>query len=138
VEKAWDQLNQATMVVLRRAFVVSGVLDAVITCAIAGFRDVRRAADVVDYLQSGWLPSLGFTGGLLVLMLCPVYFAPLRDYAASYHKRDEALDAAQILHGLTSHDEEPAETEPRILKAPQEIRLTAVTVDPGPAGRDPE
>lgn len=73
-----------------RAFVVSGVLDTVITCAIVGLRDVRRATDVVGYLQSGWLPSLGFTGGLLVLVLCPAYFAPLRDYAASYHERDEA------------------------------------------------
>lgn len=130
VEKACGQLNRATMVVLRRAFVVSGVLDAVITCAIAVCATYVGLL-LLGYLHAGWLPSLGFTGGLLVLVLCPVYFAPLRDYAAGYHERDEALAAAQILRGLTSRDEEPAGTPPRVLPAPPEIRLSAVTVDPG-------
>jgi ATP-binding cassette subfamily C protein CydD len=130
VENACDQLNQATMVVLRRAFVVSGVLDAVITCAIAVCATYVGLL-LLGYLHAGWLPSLGFTGGLLVLVLCPVYFAPLRDYAAGYHERDEAVAAAQILRGLISRDEETDETGPRVLPAPPEIRLTAVTVDPG-------
>jgi ATP-binding cassette subfamily C protein CydD len=39
--------------------------------------------------------------GLLVLVLCPVYFAPLREHTAGYHERDEALAAAAILVDLT-------------------------------------
>jgi ATP-binding cassette subfamily C protein CydD len=134
VEQACDRLNQATMVVLRRAFVVSGVLDAVITCAIAVCATYVGLL-LLGYVHAAWLPSLGFTGGLLVLVLCPVYFAPLRDYATGYHERDEALAAAQVLRGLLSRDGQPAESRPNPLPAPPEIRLTGVTVDPaGPRG----
>lgn len=130
VQLACDQLNRATMVVLRRAFVVSAVLDAVITCAVAVCATYVGLL-LLGYLHVGWAPPLGFTGGLLVLVLCPVYFAPLRDYAAGYHERDEALAAARMLSGPVAPDDEPAATDPSPISAPPAVSLTRVTVDPG-------
>ncbi len=96
VQQACDSLNRATTAVLRRAFIVAGVLDAVITCSIAVCATYVGLV-LLGYLHLPWAPGLGFVAGLLVLVLCPVYFAPLREHASGYHERDEALAAAAIL-----------------------------------------
>ncbi|MCW2631148.1 MAG: hypothetical protein JWR88_110 [Pseudonocardia sp.] len=96
VQQACDSLNGATAAVLRRAFIVAGVLDAVITCSIAVCATYVGLV-LLGYLHLPWTPTLGFGAGLLVLVLCPVFFAPLREHAAGYHDRDEALAAAAIL-----------------------------------------
>jgi ATP-binding cassette subfamily C protein CydD len=127
VERACDRLNRATDVVLRRAFIVSGVLDAVVTCAIAVCATYIGLV-LLGYVHLGWTPGLGFGAGLLVLVLCPVYFAPLREHAAGYHERDEALAAAAILADMI-----PAHPDGRIgrstaLPAVPSIELDRVTV----------
>jgi ATP-binding cassette subfamily C protein CydD len=96
VQHACDSLNRATTAVLRRAFIVAGVLDAVITCSIAVCATYVGLV-LLGYLHLPWTPGLGFAEGLLVLVLCPAYFAPLREHASGYHERDEALAAAAIL-----------------------------------------
>jgi ATP-binding cassette subfamily C protein CydD len=96
VQQASDSLNRATTAVLRRAFVVAGILDAVVTCSIAVCATYVGLV-LLGYLHLPGTPGLGFVAGLLVLVLCPVYFAPLREHASGYHERDEALAAAAIL-----------------------------------------
>jgi ATP-binding cassette subfamily C protein CydD len=131
VEQACDRLNRATNAVLRRAFIVSGVLDAVITCSIAVCATYVGLV-LLGYLHVGWTPGLGFVAGLLVLVLCPVYFGPLREHAAGYHERDEALAAAAILVELIPP--RPVATEDRrprhgvALRAAPTIELNRVTV----------
>lgn len=100
VERACDALNRATAAVLRRAFVVSTVTEGVITCSIAVCATYVGLV-LLGYVHLPGAPPLGFAAGLLVLLLCPVYFAPLRAHAAGYHERDEALAAAGVLAPLT-------------------------------------
>jgi len=94
-----DRLNRATAAVLRRAFVTAGVLDAVVTCAVAVCA-TYVGLTLLGYVHVGVAPHLGLSRGLLVLVLCPVYFAPLRDHAAGYHERDEALAAVPAILDL--------------------------------------
>jgi ATP-binding cassette subfamily C protein CydD len=68
----------------------------VITCSIA-ICATYVGLVLLGYLHLPWTPGLGLVDGLLVLVLCPVYFAPLREHASGYHERDEALAAAAIL-----------------------------------------
>jgi ATP-binding cassette subfamily C protein CydD len=131
VEQACDRLNRATSAVLRRAFVVSGVLDAVVTCSIAVCASYVGLV-LLGYVHLSGTPGLGFVTGLLVLVLCPVYFAPLREHAAGYHERDEALAAAAILVDLIPP--RPAATEDGRLRhgvalpAAPVVELNRVTV----------
>jgi ATP-binding cassette subfamily C protein CydD len=101
VQQACDALNRATSAVLRRAFMVSSVLEAVITCSIAVCATYVGLV-LLGYLHLDGTPRLGLFAGTLVLLLCPVYFAPLREHAAGYHERDEALASAGTLAGLSA------------------------------------
>jgi ATP-binding cassette subfamily C protein CydD len=130
VEQASDRLNRATNAVLRRAFIASGVLDAVVTFAIAVCATYVGLV-LLGYVHLGWAPGLGFVAGLLVLVLCPVYFAPLREHAAGYHERDEALAAAAILVALIPPRPAAADDRSRhggALPAAPVIELDRVTV----------
>jgi ATP-binding cassette subfamily C protein CydD len=66
-----------------------------------------------------------------------VYFAPLRDYSAGYHEREQALAAARVLSPLAAPPEEPpaatARKAPKPTARPPAIRLVEVGVDPGGA-----
>jgi ATP-binding cassette, subfamily C, bacterial CydD len=59
VQQACDSLNRATTAVLRRAFIVAGVLDAVITCSIAVCATYVGLV-LLGYLHLPWMPGLGF------------------------------------------------------------------------------
>jgi len=125
VQSASDALNRATTAVLRRAFVASSVLDAVITFAIA-ICATYVGLDLLGFIRLAWLPQLGFGAGFLSLVLVPVYFSPLKELATGYHERDEALAAAASLAPLTgSEPANPAagESTPR---DPQGIGIPAL------------
>jgi ATP-binding cassette subfamily C protein CydD len=130
VEQASDQLNRATNAVLRRAFIASGVLDAVVTFAIAVCATYVGLV-LLGYVHLVCAPGLGFVAGLLVLVLCPVYFAPLREHAAGYHERDEALAAAAILVALVPPQPAAGDDRSRhggALPAAPVIELDRITV----------
>jgi ATP-binding cassette, subfamily C, bacterial CydD len=59
VQQACDSLNRATTAVLRRAFIVAGVLDAVITCSIAVCATYVGLV-LLGSLHLPWMPGLGF------------------------------------------------------------------------------
>jgi ATP-binding cassette, subfamily C, bacterial CydD len=112
VSRACDALNRATMAVLRRAFVASAVLEAVITSSIAVCATYVGLV-LLGYLHLHGTPRLSLFAGVLVLLLCPVYFAPLREHAAGYHERDEALAAAAALSALVAGPARPGSAEVR-------------------------
>jgi ATP-binding cassette subfamily C protein CydD len=57
---------------------------------------------LLGYVRVPGLPShLGAQAGVFVLLLAPAYFAPLRRFAAAYHRRQEAVAAAEILAPLS-------------------------------------
>ena len=127
VQRAADDLNTATTVVLRQAFVVSMVTDAVVTVSIA-VSATYVGMVLLGYVRLPGAPHLGFGAGLLVLLLCPVYFAPLRAYSAGFHERDQALAAARILREQTGR---PAAVGPRVA-APDVVARSAPTGQPVP------
>jgi ATP-binding cassette, subfamily C, bacterial CydD len=121
VERAASELARRTVAVLRVAFLASSVLEWVSTFAI-GMVAMYVGATLLGYVHVPLLPShLGARDGVFVLLLAPAYFAPLRRFAASYHQRQEAAAAADILEplsrratgtaaGARAHDAVPAPT----------------------------
>lgn len=75
----------ATMRVMRVAFLTSAVLEFFSSLAVA-----LVAIVLGSRLLSG---QVDFQTSFLVLLLAPEYFAPLRNFSASYHARQNALSA---------------------------------------------
>jgi ATP-binding cassette subfamily C protein CydD len=123
VERAASELARRTVAVLRVAFLASSALEWVSTFAI-GMVAMYVGATLLGYVHVPLLPShLGARDGVFVLLLAPAYFAPLRRFAASYHQRQEAVAAADILEplsrratgtaaGARAHDAVPAPAAP--------------------------
>jgi ATP-binding cassette, subfamily C, bacterial CydD len=100
-------LNAATMAVARRAFLSGAVMDMVITFAIA-LDATYIGLSLLGYVHLSAAPHMTLFGGLVALLLCPMYFAPLRAAAAAYHSRERAAAAAPAIIGLLAQLE-PAE-----------------------------
>ncbi len=87
-----DSYRRATMEGLRIAFLTSAVLEFFASLAIAlvavllGARLIRGEGD--------------FYAALLVLLLVPEFFLPLRSFAAHYHARMSALAAAERIFAV--------------------------------------
>ncbi len=108
--RAADELRRRTMRVLAVAFLSSAALDCALAVAI-----VVLALRYVAALAGGALLHPG--DALLVLLLVPEFFAPLRGFAAAYQDRSHAGPAAEALAALPP---EPA------VAAPLPIRNVAV------------
>jgi len=91
--RAADELRRRTMRVLSVAFLSSAALDCAFAAAIVVLA-LRSAAA----LSAGTLAQPG--DALLVLLLVPEFFAPLRGFAAAYQDRSHAGPAAEALAAL--------------------------------------
>lgn len=102
IARVADDYRRSTMAVLRIAFLSSAALEFFATVSIAliavliGFR-----------LLDG---EMTFFHGLFVLLLAPEFYLPLRNLAAQYHARMEAIGAAEMLVELLDRPE-PAEPD---------------------------
>ena len=90
---AADDLRRRTMRVLRLAFLSSAALDCALAVAIVAIA-LRYAA----LFQAGALANPATA--LVVLLLVPEFFAPLRAFAAAYQDRSHAAPAADNLAAL--------------------------------------
>jgi ATP-binding cassette subfamily C protein CydD len=97
--RAADDLNTATMEVVRRALLSGTVMDVVITFAIA-VDATYIGLSLLGYVRLGFAPHITLFSGLLALLLCPMYFAPLRAVAAVFHSRERAAAAVPAITGL--------------------------------------
>jgi ATP-binding cassette subfamily C protein CydD len=97
--RAATDLNDATMAVVRRALLSGTVMDVVITFAIAA-NATYVGLSLLGYVRLDAAPGMTLFRGLLTLLLCPMYFQPLRAAAAAYHSRERALSAAATISGL--------------------------------------
>jgi ATP-binding cassette, subfamily C, bacterial CydD len=104
--RAADQLNAATMSVLRRAFLSGLVMDVVITFSIAANATYVGLA-LLGYVGVPWVRPLTLSDGLVVLLICPMYFTPMRATAAAYHRHERASAAADVLGDMTLRSTEP-------------------------------
>jgi len=98
------ELNTASMAVVRRAFISGAVMDVVITFAIA-VDATYIGLSLLGYVRLRGTPSMTLSGGLFALLLCPMYFAPLRAMAAAYHSREKATAAVPTIMALLGETE---------------------------------
>ncbi len=90
---AADELRRRTMRVLRMAFLSSAALDCAMALAL-----VVLALRYGAQLRQGTLTQPG--SALLVLLLVPEFFAPLRGFSAVYQDRIHAAAGADVLAAL--------------------------------------
>ncbi len=120
LREAAEELRARTMRVLRVAFLSAGAMELIAATAIASL------AYRHGHLVAGTHPAP--VAALFTLLAVPVFFQPLRAFAAAYHEqlaaRGAAADLAPLLEG-----EEPAgllleEIPPKVTVTFHEVRLT--------------
>ena len=99
VAAAAERYRQLAMKVLRVAFLSSAVMEFFSAVAI-GLLAIYIGFGLLGYLAFGPAPQLTLFSGLFILLLAPEYFAPLRQFAQTYHDRAGALAAAEALAPL--------------------------------------
>ncbi|SFR39425.1 ATP-binding cassette, subfamily C, CydD [Marinobacter gudaonensis] len=98
-----DQYRRVTMKTLRVAFLSSAVLEFFASVAIAVVA-IYIGFGLLGYISFGPADELTLFSGLLVLLLAPEFFQPLRTLSQHYHDRAAALGASsEILARLNSH-----------------------------------
>jgi ATP-binding cassette, subfamily C, bacterial CydD len=132
---AANGLDTATMAVVRRAFLSGAVMDVVITFAIA-VDATYIGLSLLGYVRLHGTPHMTLFEGLLALLLCPMYFAPLRATAAAYHGREKAAAAVPVITSQPSAPQ-PAAGEREVQAPPLTGPVTVVIDDvsfafPGP------
>lgn len=97
IDQAGEQMREANMATLRVAFLSSAVLEFFSAIAIAAIA-IYVGFALLGFIDFG--PALGMTflSGLIVLLLAPEFFQPLRTLSSHYHDRAAALAAAGLLH----------------------------------------
>ncbi len=105
VHAAADDYRRRSLRTLRLAFLSSAVLEFFASVAIAVVA-IYVGFGLLGYVDFGPAPRLTLFSGLLVLLLAPEFFQPLRSLAQHYHDRAAALGAARELAGL--FEAEPA------------------------------
>jgi ATP-binding cassette subfamily C protein CydD len=101
---AAGRLNATTMAIMRRAFISGSVMDVVITFSIAA-NATYIGLSLLGYVRLDGAPTVTLFSGLLALLLCPMYFQPLRATAAAYHARERALSAVPTIIALLAEAE---------------------------------
>ncbi|WP_111656377.1 thiol reductant ABC exporter subunit CydD [Isoalcanivorax indicus] len=94
-----DQWRQAAMRVLRVAFLSSAVLEFFASIAIASVA-IYIGMALLGFLTWGPAANLTASAALVILLLAPEYFAPLRNLGQHYHDRAAALAAMADLTPL--------------------------------------
>ncbi|SIT65797.1 ATP-binding cassette, subfamily C, CydD [Ectothiorhodosinus mongolicus] len=105
VYAAADGYRQSSMKVLRVAFLSSAALELVSAAGIA-LVAILIGFTLMGWIDWAWAPEISLFAGLFVLLMTPEFFAPLRQWAQSYHDRANAIGAAQNLIPLL-HREAP-------------------------------
>ena len=120
-----DQYRFITMKTLRVAFLSSAVLEFFSSVAIA-IVAMYVGFGLLGYIDFGPAADLTLFSGLLVLLLAPEFFQPLRTLSQHYHDRASALGAgAEILSRLNSS--EPTGT--RVRPAPSQNSAAILVQD---------
>ncbi|WLD57866.1 thiol reductant ABC exporter subunit CydD [Salinispirillum sp. LH 10-3-1] len=96
VAQASNNLRRLTMKTLRVAFLSSTVLEFFASVAIAMLA-IYIGFGLLGYIDWGPSTDLTLFSGLLILLLAPEFFQPLRTLAQHYHDRAAALGAAETL-----------------------------------------
>ncbi|WP_111412029.1 thiol reductant ABC exporter subunit CydD [Billgrantia lactosivorans] len=99
VHAAADRYRRLSMRTLRVAFLSSAVLEFFASVSIAVVA-IYVGFGLLGYIDLGPAAELSLFSGLLVLLLAPEFFQPLRSLAQHYHDRAAALGAADGMLAL--------------------------------------
>ncbi|MGL6250789.1 MAG: thiol reductant ABC exporter subunit CydD [Billgrantia desiderata] len=130
VHAAADEYRRLSMRTLRVAFLSSAVLEFFASVAIAVVA-IYVGFGLLGYIEFGPAEELTLFSGLLVLLLAPEFFQPLRTLAQHYHDRAAALGAADGMLALLGEPVRPthAMASPPPAPAPERcVALAAVTL----------
>ncbi len=122
VHAAADRYRLLSMRTLRVAFLSSAVLEFFASVAIAAVA-IYVGFALLGYFNFGPAQELTLFSGLLVLLLAPEFFQPLRTLAQHYHDRAAALGAADQMVQLL---DEPVRAGLSIPIAEPETALVAL------------
>ncbi|OIM98036.1 ABC transporter ATP-binding protein [Idiomarina sp. MD25a] len=103
IAEAGETYRRANMKTLKLAFLSSAVLEFFSSVAIAAVA-LYVGFGLLGYINWLGADELTLFSGLLVLMLAPEYFAPLRQFAQTYHDRAAAIGAATLLAEYEQHE----------------------------------
>jgi thiol reductant ABC exporter CydD subunit len=120
IEAASEAFRATTMEVLRVSFLSGAVLELMATIATA-LVAVTLGIRLVD-------GAVGFEAALVVLLLTPELYAPLRSLAAQYHASAEGLGAAERILGLLGEAARRPGGEEDVPERWDAVRLEVVTV----------
>ncbi|MEH6563813.1 MAG: thiol reductant ABC exporter subunit CydD [Halopseudomonas sp.] len=134
VEQAAERYRAVTMRTLRIAFLSSAVLEFFSSVAIAVVA-MYIGFGLLGYIDYGPAPQLTLFSGLLILLLAPEFFQPLRTMAQSYHDRAAALAAADVMAELQSAEAGSVQDEDRIAGDPHGISIERLALDYPGRGR---
>ena len=137
VQAAADDYRRRSMRTLRLAFLSSAVLEFFASVAIAVVA-IYVGFGLLGYISYGPSPELTLFSGLLVLLLAPEFFQPLRSLAQHYHDRAAALGAAEGLVSLLNETPDARRVSGESLPVPVgdgEVELEAACVEHAGRGR---
>jgi len=97
--RAADHLNATTIAVVRRAALSGAVMEVVVTFSIAA-NATYVGLSLLGYVRVGAAPGMTLLRGLLALLICPMYFQPMRAMAAAFHTKERALSAVPAVRAL--------------------------------------
>lgn len=100
IAESSEEYRRGTMSVLRVAFLSSAVLEFFTSVAIA-MTAVFLGLTFLHYLDFGlYGKPLDLRTGLMLLLLAPDVYLPLRELGTHFHARADGLGAAEELHSL--------------------------------------
>lgn len=122
LQKRSDDYRRVTMKTLKIAFLSSAVLEFFSSVAIAVVA-IYIGFGLLGYITYGPAEDLTLFSGLLVLLLAPEFFQPLRLLSQHYHDRAAALGAgAEIVERLNRvEDPRPAATQKAFQPGPPDV-----------------
>ena len=128
LENRSDQYRKITMKTLKVAFLSSAVLEFFASVAIAVLA-IYIGFGLLGYIEFGPSDELTLFSGLLILLLAPEFFQPLRALSQHYHDRAAALGAgAEILARLEQSVDNAEPIRPDNSISNQGIQISGVTL----------
>ncbi|WP_069383611.1 thiol reductant ABC exporter subunit CydD [Halomonas caseinilytica] len=134
VHAAAEDYRIRSMRTLRLAFLSSAVLEFFAAVAIAVVA-IYIGFGLLGYIRFGPADELTLFSGLLVLLLAPEFFQPLRTLSQHYHDRAAALGAAEGMVALLDEAPPRSDEAPLPCRSGALVELEAVTVSYPERGR---
>ncbi|RFB03897.1 thiol reductant ABC exporter subunit CydD [Parvularcula marina] len=107
ISDAAEALRLRTLAILRRAFLSSAVLDFFASISIA-LVAVYVGFKLLGVFPFGTGETLTLAEGMMVLVLAPEFFAPIRRLSSLHHDRADGVAAAAQLGGWLADKDQPA------------------------------